>query len=175
MQLQAPLAFHLTPSLAGEPMKKKRKMDQNILIQRELKKKRKIEKMIRRLEKLGRKLKPVDEINGNFKMKKERELRQREETVLTEEVIEERALLLKEWSRYKLLQYKIECRAIKTAALSQQEALNELRGESEDLYYNAVRIDEGLVPFSCQGPVETPPIKDYDSPDGEYIDTTKVF
>lgn len=59
--------------------------------------------------------------------------------------------------------------------LSQQKALQELRYESEDLYQQAIQPDEKLLPIKVNGPVSTPPIKNYNSPDGEYINTTKTF
>ena len=37
------------------------------------------------------------------------------------------------------------------------------------------QVNEQLVNYDVKGPVATPPIKDYDSPDGEYTDTTRVF
>ena len=37
------------------------------------------------------------------------------------------------------------------------------------------QIDPEFIPFARQGPVNTPPIKGYDVPDGEYVDTTKSF
>ena len=46
-------------------MKKKKKLDINIVIQREQKKMRKLEKMIRKQELKGRILKPIDEIEGD--------------------------------------------------------------------------------------------------------------
>lgn len=51
----------------------------------------------------------------------------------------------------------------------QFKALEELRLESEELYQAAIQPDEKLVPFKTKGPVSTPPIKDYDSPDGDYL------
>jgi len=50
---------------SAEPMKKKKKLDMNIVIQREQKKMRKLEKMIRKQELKGRILKPIDEIEGD--------------------------------------------------------------------------------------------------------------
>lgn len=38
-----------------------------------------------------------------------------------------------------------------------------------------LQLDEALLTYSATGPTETPPIKDFDSPDGEYIDVTKKF
>ena len=37
------------------------------------------------------------------------------------------------------------------------------------------QLDESLIPLEVKGPVATPPIKDFDPPDGDYYDTTKVF
>lgn len=36
-------------------------------------------------------------------------------------------------------------------------------------------MDETLLPITLNGPTFTPPIKDYDSPDGEYIDVTRKW
>ena len=46
-------------------MKKKSKLDPNLAIQKEVKKKRKLEKAIRQIERKGRMLKPIDEIEGD--------------------------------------------------------------------------------------------------------------
>ena len=54
-------------------MKKRKKMDINIVIQRETKKRRRLEKAIRQLEKKGLKLKPVEEIEGDRKVLKTKE------------------------------------------------------------------------------------------------------
>lgn len=45
-------------------MKKKKKLDINIIVQREMKKRKKIEKQIKKLEAKGLQLKPIDEIEG---------------------------------------------------------------------------------------------------------------
>ena len=52
-------------------MKKKKKMDPAVLLARENKRKKKIEKQMKRLERFGRRLKPVDEIDGDPKIQKE--------------------------------------------------------------------------------------------------------
>ena len=53
---------------------------------------------------------------------------------------EGRALLLKQWSRYKLREHAHEMNAIHTAMLAQQVALQELRNESEELYQQAIQV-----------------------------------
>ena len=55
---------------SAEPMKKKKKADMTILIQRDAKKRRRLEKNIRKLEAKGKKLKPIEEIEGNRNMLK---------------------------------------------------------------------------------------------------------
>lgn len=35
------------------------------------------------------------------------------------------------------------------------------------------QMDPKLVPFTITGPVHTPPIPDYDAPDGDYVDVSK--
>ena len=52
-------------------MKKKKRMDPGLVIQRETKKKKRLEKQIKRLEKQGRQLKPIMEIEGDPKLKYE--------------------------------------------------------------------------------------------------------
>lgn len=58
---------------------------------------------------------------------------------------------------------------------AQTKALDELRLESEELYQAAVQPDASLIPFKAKMVVSTPPIKDYDSPDGEYVDVSKKW
>lgn len=58
---------------------------------------------------------------------------------------------------------------------AQTKALQQLRFESEELYQQAIQPDMGMIPFVCKGPVNTPPIKDYEYIDGDYNNITKVF
>lgn len=60
-----PLFFRATSPLSAEPMKKKKKIDITIIVTREQRKMRKLEKAIRKQEMKGRTLKPVDEIEGD--------------------------------------------------------------------------------------------------------------
>ncbi len=52
------------------PAKKKKKADITVVIQREQKKRRKLEKAIKKLEAKGRKFKPIEEIEGDRNVKK---------------------------------------------------------------------------------------------------------
>lgn len=58
---------------------------------------------------------------------------------------------------------------------AQTKALDELRLESEELYQAAVQPDANMLPFKATMVVATPPITDYDSPDGEYVDISKKW
>ncbi|XP_015109288.1 39S ribosomal protein L40, mitochondrial [Diachasma alloeum] len=170
-----PLCFRATEILYGEPLKKKRRIDPAVIRQRELRRQRKLEKAIRRLEKHARQLKPISEVEPAFKLLDEMKRRTRPKPKLSEEVIEERMLLMKEWARYKQREHLSDIQMIDTVVLSQQKALDELRAESEELYQAAIEVDLSFLPHDVQGPVSTPPIKEFDSPDGEYIDITKKY
>lgn len=55
------MQLHVTPALRAEPVKRKKRIDPQIVKAREDRRKRKIEKAIRKLEKNARQLKPIDE------------------------------------------------------------------------------------------------------------------
>lgn len=38
-----------------------------------------------------------------------------------------------------------------------------------------LQIDPDLLPYSRKGPLHTPPIDDFEAPDGEYLDVTKKY
>ena len=54
--------------------------------------------------------------------------------------MEERAAIMKEWTKYKQKQNAQQLLAIKMFMESQQKALNELRAESEELYQQALEV-----------------------------------
>lgn len=59
--------------LSAEPLRKKKKMDPAILRQREERKKRKIEKQIRRLEKNSSQLKNLEEVEVPYQLVEEKQ------------------------------------------------------------------------------------------------------
>jgi len=170
-----PLMFRATGVLGSEPMKKRKKMDINIILGREAKRRRKLEKAIKKQELKGQKLKPIEEIEGDRHVLKTLDKRKRVLPQLSFEESEYRALLHKSWSSYKAQQFAAECNTLQRLMNSQSRALLELRQESEQLYQQAIEIDEKLIPFEAKGPMETPPIKGYMAPDGDYIDTTRKY
>lgn len=94
---------------------------------------------------------------------------------LSFEESERRALLLKEWSRYKYTQHQTEMDTINEALEAQRQALHELKLESEELYKAAVGPDNNMFPFQHDGPSYTPPITNYEAPEGKYNDITRVY
>lgn len=88
---------------------------------------------------------------------------------------EQRALLLKRWALYKKQEHEAERDAIRAMLEAQQEALQELKLESPELYEEAIKRDPSLFPFEKEGPHHTPPISNYQAPEGRYNDITKVY
>ena len=62
--------------------------------------------------------------------------------MLSFEESERRALLLKDWTRYKTKQHFCEMAAVTRVRRSQQRALEELRKESEELYQSAIQVQQ---------------------------------
>ena len=101
--------------------------------------------------------------------------RQRPQVELSFEEAERRALLSKKWSLYKQREHEMEREAIKSMLEAQQEALQELKLMSQELHEEAIKRDPSLFPFEREGPTYTPPISNYQPPEGRYHDITKVY
>lgn len=94
---------------------------------------------------------------------------------LSEAELEYRIQLNNKWARYKHQQKIQDFQIIDRLMQSQQKALQELRLESEELYQEAIQPDISILPITVKGPVATPPIEGYVSPDGEYILESKKW
>jgi len=81
--------------------------------------------------------------------------RKREAAVLSFEESERRALLHKDWTRYKTRQHRDEMLVVARLRGSQQRALDELRSESEELYQSAIQVGHSETTLSmhteCNG------------------------
>lgn len=152
----------------AEPRKKK-KVDPR----REIMARERLKKKLRKLEKVPPEFIPIEDFITSAKCFDE--MRVRSEPRLSFEESERRALLHKEWTVFKLAQHQAEMAAIKGAMEAQRQALEELRLESEELYQAALAPDPGLFPFTQQGPSYTPPLENYEPPEGTYHDKTKVY
>ncbi|KAG9331350.1 hypothetical protein JZ751_019349 [Albula glossodonta] len=162
------MALKTSPPLRAEPMKKKKVDPKREQLRRE-----RLKKKLKKLERVPPELIPIEDFMPSAKYLDETRIRSLPQ--LPEEENERRALLLKEWSRYKQAQHKAEMNAIEQALEAQREALKELRLESEELYRAAIRPDPTLLPFQHQGPSYTPAKDNYQAPEGKYTDITKVY
>ncbi|KAJ0019259.1 hypothetical protein NQD34_006828 [Periophthalmus magnuspinnatus] len=162
------MTLRTTAPLRAEP-KKKKKVDPK----REQMMRERLKKKLKKLEKVPPELIPIEDFITPTKCLDEE--RTRPISAISFEESERRALLLKEWSRYKQKQHMAEMKAVESALESQREALEELKITSEELYQAALKPDFTLLPFTHEGPAYTPPKSKYEAPDGKYTDTTRVY
>ncbi|XP_038648955.1 39S ribosomal protein L40, mitochondrial isoform X4 [Scyliorhinus canicula] len=162
------LALRESLPMRAEP-KKKKKVDPR----RELALRDRLRKRLKKLERVPPELIPIEDFITPTKFLDES--RVRDPPKLSVEETERRALLMKEWSRYKQKEHEKEAEIIQSMIEAQQQALQELRLESEELYQAAIKRDQGLFPLELQGCSFTPPIANYEAPDGKYRDITKVY
>ncbi|CAB3403067.1 unnamed protein product [Caenorhabditis bovis] len=168
--------FHqTTPSCSSVFMKRSKKMDPEVAKQREARRRKRLEKEIRQMQKHSKKPKPVDELTLDVKSAKNIEERRRPPAELTIEQIDERAVALKEYTKSRNLLQKNDDKWIKEVVEAQRKALRELKALSPELYENAVQPAVNDLPLIIEGPSITPPIKNYEAPDGDYIDTTRKW
>ncbi|NWW43296.1 RM40 protein, partial [Pedionomus torquatus] len=149
--------------------KKKKKVD----VRKEQAQKERMKKKIRKLEKAAPEMIPIEDFTAPLEYSDGTRVRSLPPVSLEE--TERRVLLLKKWSLFKQNQDKAEKAAIRVLVEAQEEALRELRLESEELYQAAIQRDQGLFPFEREGPDYTPPLPGYDPPEGKCVDITKVY
>ncbi|KRX44416.1 WD repeat domain phosphoinositide-interacting protein 3, partial [Trichinella sp. T8] len=167
--------FHSSPMLNAEPLKKKKRIDPAIIRGRLERKKKKIEKSIRLLLKQSKKLKPIEELTVENKVKDNIQHYIRPKSEISDEELQKRTVFLKEWAKYQAKQYNAHHNQIRVMMNSQLKALEELKLESETLYRSALEVNPDLIPCVFDGPVSTPPIPGYETPDGDYKETTLLL
>ncbi|ODN05198.1 39S ribosomal protein L40, mitochondrial [Orchesella cincta] len=121
-----------SPCLFAEPLKKKKRLDPAIIKAREDRRRRKLEKQIRRMEKTAQQLKPLQELEVPVSIVDTYYERLRQEIKISPEEEESRWLLQKDWARYMFRVNSAELRMIDRILASQQKALEELRKESKN-------------------------------------------
>jgi large subunit ribosomal protein L40 len=164
-----------TCPLYGEPLKKKRKMDPNLLKHKVDRKIKKLEKSIRKLMKTPKQLKPLSEYQLPTHVQKELKVRTRKdpETAAITQTMEK---LNKIWDVYRMVEAKMEMKSIHGVVAAQDKALERLKSHSEHLHRAALDLDHGLVPFNDPILVtHHPKSKDYTPPDGQQKDVTKQW
>lgn len=167
--------FKLTENLNAEPQKAKKRIDPAVVQARENRRKRRIEKEIKKMEKLGRKLKPIEEREPDRLILKEAEIRNRPVKQLNKKEEDEEFFLKREWANYMAQQHTIQMEQLKRAIKSQELALKELKKDNLDLYNKAIQLDSNLLPYTREGPVNTPPNPTYEPPEGDYNDVTYLY
>uniref|UniRef100_A0A2P2I0F7 Large ribosomal subunit protein mL40 n=1 Tax=Hirondellea gigas TaxID=1518452 RepID=A0A2P2I0F7_9CRUS len=170
-----PLYMQLTPVLCAEPLKKKRKVDPGVVRARDEKRKKKIEKSIRKLARNEGIYKPIEETEVSLKLRQEYQLRKRDRVVVSEEERDAGYELGVQWCQYKFQQSVADKAVVDAAVKAQQHALVELRRLSEDLWLEAIQEDQFVFPYRCSGPSSSLPMAGYKSPDGDYKDVSKVW
>ncbi|XP_071066027.1 large ribosomal subunit protein mL40 isoform X2 [Dasypus novemcinctus] len=155
--------------MRAEPQRKKKKVNPK----KEQAARDRLKKRIRRLEKASQELIPIEDFFTPVKFLDK--ARQRPQAEPSFEEDERRALLMKKWSLFKKQEYEMEREAIQSMLKAQQEALQELQLESPELHAEAIKRDPSLFPFEKEGPAYTPPIPNYQPPEGKYNDITKVY
>ncbi|KAI5133332.1 39S Ribosomal Protein L40 [Manis pentadactyla] len=168
-QLGSLLSFWDLIPMRAEPLRKKKKLDPK----KDQAVKDRLKKRIRRLEKASQELIPIEDFITPVRFLDK--ARQRPQVELPFEEEERRALLLKKWSLYKQQEHAVEREAIRSMLEAQQEALQELRLTSPELHAEATKRDPSLFPFEKEGPDYTPPVSNYQPPEGRYQDITKVY
>lgn len=100
--------------------------------------------------------------------------RKRQVSKLSPEVTEERILLSKDWARYCMKDHREELNKLQVRARSRQDALNELKRISVNLYDEAIKVNRTIYPLVLNGPVETPSFTDYVPPDLDDINVKQM-
>ncbi|CAI9157471.1 unnamed protein product [Rangifer tarandus platyrhynchus] len=163
------LSFWGLVPMRAEPLRKKKKVDPK----KDQAAKERLKKRIRRLEKATQELIPIEDFITPVKFLNQ--ARQRPPVELPFEESERRALLLKKWSLYKQREHELERAAIASLLEAQREALQELELTAPELHAEAIKRDPSLFPFERYGPDYTPPVANYQPPEGRYQDVTKVY
>ncbi|XP_006875897.1 PREDICTED: 39S ribosomal protein L40, mitochondrial [Chrysochloris asiatica] len=163
------LSFMELIPMRAEPLRKKKKIDPK----KDQAAKDRLKKRIRRLEKASQELIPIEDFITPVKFLDK--ARQRPQVELPFEEAERRALLLKKWSLYRQREHELERDAIRSLLEAQQEALQELHLTSPELHAEAIKRDPSLFPFEREGPHHTPPVPNYQPPEGKYNDVTKIY
>ncbi|KAM9621778.1 large ribosomal subunit protein mL40 isoform 2-T2 [Trichechus inunguis] len=163
------LSFWELLPMRAEPLRKKKKVDPK----KDQAAKDRLKRRIRRLEKASQELIPIEDFITPVKLLDK--ARQRPQVELSFEEAERRALLLKKWSLYKQQEHEMERDAIRSLLEAQQEALQELHLTSPELHAEAIKRDPSLLPFEREGPHYTPPVPNYQPPEGRYNNITKVY
>lgn len=165
-----------TAVMCAEPLKKKKKLDVQIMKMRHDRKIRKVEKAIKQLKKTPRQLKPIEEYKLPPAILRDIEQRTRPLTEEDKQTMQVLDKLNRVWIAYKSQERLQEQQNIRQVASAQQQVLRVLQSENQRLYEAAVAIDADLLPFEDNHMItETAPNPEYTPPDGAKVDISKVW
>lgn len=157
-------------------MKKKKKMDIQLVKMRHERKIRKLEKAIRQLKKTPRQLKPIEEYKLPPAVMKEIPIRTRPITEEDKQVFETLEKMKRLWVTYRSTERLMEQKCLRRVVAMQAQALRVLQTENPALYEAAVSIDPNFLPFDDQHMItETAPNPEYVPPDGVKVDVSKIW
>merc|ERR1712226_1740973 len=160
--------------LLGSAMtQKKRRVDPGQEKAKEDRRRKRLTKALKKMDKKERQPKPLSECEVPLVLQKEAVIRKREVDV-GEDVQEARIAQMKDWQRYTIKRHSNELWHLDKVLKAQIVALEELRAESESLYDAAIQFDPSLLGMELRGPCASPPVPGY-LQDGEYKDTTPTF
>lgn len=161
--------------LMAEPMKKRKKADPALTKLRDERKRKRLWRDVKRLMRSQNQLKPLDELEVPYSLVDEPQKYARPKAQISDDLFCEREDLRQEWSIYKAKRHTQDLQMIERIEDAQEKALEELRLASPTLFDEAVKVDEAFLPFTVNATTLTPPIKDFDSPQGDYKDCTKTW
>lgn len=169
--------FRTSASLFSTPMRKKRRIDPAVMKVRVERKIAKCTREIEKIEKAPRYLIPI--LEYEYPVKEGRELQQRPPRVVDnmEELKKSVTAARRLWAIYRKRQATIEQLVMRRVIQAQTEALDVLKKLNLDLYNATISKETlNLVPYHHKHmKKETPPSKDYKTPDGYIKDVSQKW
>lgn len=161
----------------AEPLKKRKKVDIEILKMRQERKVKKLEREIRRMKKTPRQLKPIEEYSLPPKIVREMDSRTRQvDQEFAMKVEKDISKMTRLWSDYLSAHRKQQRAEMQRVLGSQSRALNLLREIDEEMYWNAVAKNPAMDELIDDRMVkETPANPEYNTRDGKKIDISKEW
>lgn len=172
-QLILQRGIHLSRPLFAEPLRKKKQVSPLVTKKQYERKIRRLEREINKLESIPLKLKPILELQLSPQILKELDARTRKEK--DEDAKRLLDSFYDAWCVYKFAESVTEMKSIVSVRNAQKRALNALKSYP-DLYEQAIQVDPELIPFKVDNiKKHTPPIENYNCPDGNEFDITKEW
>uniref|UniRef100_A0AC35U138 39S ribosomal protein L40, mitochondrial n=1 Tax=Rhabditophanes sp. KR3021 TaxID=114890 RepID=A0AC35U138_9BILA len=168
--------LHTSTALAGSVfMKRQKRMDPEVAKQRETRRRKKLIREIRQLQKHSKKAKPVEEMTIDVKSAKNIHERYRNTEEVSKKQLLEELAVHKQYNSHQNMLWKGDNDFLRNSLLSQDKALAALKKVSPSLYAEAIRINDSEIKCVFEGPPIRAPITGYEAPDGDFIDITRSW